>query len=482
MINGKRISSILLLMSLFVNCGSVYANNKISNETNNNEIIKVRELKKGTVDSIKLKVNSMEIKDIIKFRVINKNTKEYKDYYSYNGKIENIIVEEDEIYSIELLENEKYKINSIEFKVKYDSMFICVLNNGNRLNEIELIKKSIYEFKGWKFEDNNWKYYEEGNLKKGWIFDKVDNIWYCSNEKGNRITGWYFDKNYNNYYYFDKDGKMQTGWIVENGKKYYLNSSGELIKSTWISEDNKWFYLKETGEIDTGWLLYKNNWYYLNQEGIMQNGWIHLSGKWYYLDGSGKMNTGWIKYNSDWYYINDKGYMEIDWIYQGNKWHYLNKDGRWNKSGISFANWYVINGQLKSNNGDNLANVGENYIIVSLSYQKLWLVRNNDVILNTGIISGKPSTPTVIGNFRIQNKEINRILRGEDYSVKVKYWVPFYGDYGIHDADWQPSKYVFDNPNSYKYRGSHGCVNIFPGNMKQIYDSSYIGMPVIVIP
>ena len=54
--------------------------------------------------------------------------------------------------------------------------------------------------------------------------------------------------------------------------------------------------------------------------------------------------------------------------------------------------------------------------------------------------------------------------------------MPFNGDVGLHDADWR-SNFGGD---IYKNNGSHGCINLPPGNAKTIFELVYPGMPVIV--
>lgn len=482
--NKIIVSSLILISTLTFSTKTLFAQDL--KDEKEKTVLEVVEIKEGLIDDISLKFEGNTIYDSIKFRVTNKNTNESQEYLSSYGKLEAIKVKSEEIYTLELIDSKNYQMKPIEFKVKYDSRLIATTMDGKKLSEIKISKKvidnNISTDKGWKLENGFWKYYDNGNLKKGWIFDENEKSWYYSDENGNRITGWHFDKTYNNYYYFNKDGKMLVGWLTEDGKKYYFNKSGAYQKNIWVFDNEKWYYLNSNGNLETGWFKSGNKWYYLNEKGVMQTGWINLKGKWYYLNKSGSMHIGWLQEGGSWYYLNSNGSMAVDWVYAGKKWYYMNTDGTWNPSGIAFANWYVLNGKFRTNDGSKTANVGKDYIVVSLSYQKLWLVRNNSVIMNTGVVSGKPSTPTVVGNFKVQSKETGRYLKGDDYKVWVDYWMPFHYDYGIHDASWHRGYTRYQNPNSYKYHGSHGCVNIYTGDMPTIYSNSYVGMPVIVIP
>lgn len=122
------------------------------------------------------------------------------------------------------------------------------------------------------------------------------------------------------------------------------------------------------------------------------------------------------------------------------------------------------------------------YIEVSLSRQRLWVYQDHNVIFESPLTSGATGAgfPTVTGLFSIQAKQTNRNLNGYaigyNYNVFVKYWMPFYGNYGLHDASWRSS---FGGPDYY-YGGSHGCVNLPETTAAFIFNWSNIGTPVWV--
>ncbi|MGY3766982.1 L,D-transpeptidase family protein [Vagococcus vulneris] len=123
--------------------------------------------------------------------------------------------------------------------------------------------------------------------------------------------------------------------------------------------------------------------------------------------------------------------------------------------------------------------IGNTYIEVDLENQHMWLYQDGKVVLDTAVITGKPSTPTPAGVFYVWNKERNAILRGEDYASPVDYWMPIdWTGVGIHDSPWQNAgAYGGD---SFKTVGSHGCINTPPGVMKQLFETVGTGIPVIV--
>lgn len=123
------------------------------------------------------------------------------------------------------------------------------------------------------------------------------------------------------------------------------------------------------------------------------------------------------------------------------------------------------------------------YIEVNLSTQHLWVWQDHTVIYESAITSGATGAGlgTVTGLFSIYYKTTNTRLRGYqygyDYDVPVKYWMPFYQGYGLHDAVWRNGK--FGGPDYY-YGGSHGCVNLPDATAEFIYNWSTIGTPVWV--
>ena len=123
--------------------------------------------------------------------------------------------------------------------------------------------------------------------------------------------------------------------------------------------------------------------------------------------------------------------------------------------------------------------VGNTYIEVDLARQKLWYYNKGNMEIETNIVSGNPTlgngTPT--GTDRIWSRERNRYLTGENYRSKVSYWLPInWSGVGLHDADWRSSF----GGKIYLSGGSHGCVNIPPAVMKNLYPKTFNGMPVIV--
>ena len=119
----------------------------------------------------------------------------------------------------------------------------------------------------------------------------------------------------------------------------------------------------------------------------------------------------------------------------------------------------------------------QNYILVSISDQKLWFYKKGKLQLTSAVVtgqSGEHDTPR--GTYRIQYKATDIYLRGPDYKTFVNYWMPFNGEYGLHDALWRNSF----GGNIYSYNGSHGCVNLPYSVAERIFYEASVGFLVKV--
>lgn len=154
-------------------------------------------------------------------------------------------------------------------------------------------------------------------------------------------------------------------------------------------------------------------------------------------------------------------------------------------------------------NGEN--DIGDSYIEVNLSEQKVFAYKDGKKIAEGDCVSGNEAAGdgTPVGLYAIQSKLSPTILRGKkipvtkmveqevdgeiveveettyeyEYESPVTYWMQFNGGIGLHDAANWRSRY---GGNIYYYGGSHGCVNL-PYNLAQILYRNYtIGDPVVV--
>lgn len=137
--------------------------------------------------------------------------------------------------------------------------------------------------------------------------------------------------------------------------------------------------------------------------------------------------------------------------------------------------------------------VTKNYVEVDLDNQKMYCFNKGKLVVETDVITGRynKATATVPGFHTIMDKlrnvDLSGVLTNGDgtYNVPVDYWMPLlsYGqtitEIGLHDTDHKQQ--YFGQPGAYKTDlGSYGCVNTPKAQVAEIYDYSYIGMPVFI--
>lgn len=130
-------------------------------------------------------------------------------------------------------------------------------------------------------------------------------------------------------------------------------------------------------------------------------------------------------------------------------------------------------------------------VIVDLSDQNAKLWDENNLIVDTPVVTGKQSTPTYEGYFEIYDKERNAVLQGKYF---VDYWMPFDEGRGLHDAEHHEEYDEYGNvihnhgwrysdefgTDAYQWAGSHGCVNMLNNAAKTVYENTEVGTKVLV--
>lgn len=175
---------------------------------------------------------------------------------------------------------------------------------------------------GWQTDGTNYWYLDaSGKIVKS-SWLTLDGNKYYLNSKGYRVTGW--AKISKKYYHFNSSGVMQTGWLTLSGKTYYLNTS--------------------TGARVTGWKTIDGSTYRFNSSGVMQTGWKKISGKYYYMDPeTGARVTGWLTVDGNTYYLRPKtspaGQRATGWVKISGKYYYFNS------SGVLQTGWITIKGK-----------------------------------------------------------------------------------------------------------------------------------------
>ena len=130
------------------------------------------------------------------------------------------------------------------------------------------------------------------------------------------------------------------------------------------------------------------------------------------------------------------------------------------------------------------------YIDVDLSEQHArYYDESGNIVWEANFISGLPgedATPEGVWQIN-SNNGASTLIGAKDpetgkpkYESPVSYWMPFEGNMiGFHDATWQNDK-SFDNAESYKWCGSHGCINLRLADAKALHDCIKVGLCVVV--
>lgn len=116
---------------------------------------------------------------------------------------------------------------------------------------------------------------------------------------------------------------------------------------------------------------------------------------------------------------------------------------------------------------------------IDIANQILYYYENGIRRFASSVVTGNHrlghDTPT--GVYKIRGKQRNITLVGPGYASPVKYWMNFIGNsHGIHDANWR-SKF---GGSVYLTNGSHGCVNVPPSSMPELYGMVQVGTPVVL--
>lgn len=131
--------------------------------------------------------------------------------------------------------------------------------------------------------------------------------------------------------------------------------------------------------------------------------------------------------------------------------------------------------QKAKNRGDN--DIGKTYVEVNITRQQLWFYKDGELVTRGSVVTGNVERgwKTPNGTYVLNYKQKDAVLRGDNYASKVKYWMPFNGNIGLHDASWRGAF----GGNVYKNDGTHGCVNLPSYLAKKIFDNIEEGTPII---
>ncbi len=122
--------------------------------------------------------------------------------------------------------------------------------------------------------------------------------------------------------------------------------------------------------------------------------------------------------------------------------------------------------------------IGDTYVEIDYTNQRMWYYKDGELLVETPVVTGNTSAGNASpeGLYYIVYKQQDATLTGETYETPVDYWMPFYGNVGIHDADSWRSLY---GGTIYMTSGSHGCINTPTAQAQTIYENIEAGTPVV---
>ena len=299
-----------------------------------------------------------------------------------------------------------YYVNAEGKILKGDQIIDGVQVNFNSYNGIQT-KGELVDSNGRVISEENYNTYEtpskfydknSGALVKGQYFSH-DGKWYYADAQGNILKGsqtidgvhvyfdsygvqakdtvldgYYYDKDTgarkelprdqfikigDDLYYFSSNGR--TGSISVNGKDYYVEQNGRVLRGSFNIYQNPPYYDDETGEAveKTGFVKSRGSWFYL-ENGKKVAGFKKIDGKLYYFSANpmNKYETNeqvrgklarpkfYISFpsraedNPTYYFDAETGVAVTNqFVYADGHWYYFGKDGK----ALLFDQ--VINGQ-----------------------------------------------------------------------------------------------------------------------------------------
>lgn len=134
---------------------------------------------------------------------------------------------------------------------------------------------------------------------------------YFREKDGTVLKGWLL-RNGQKYYLDRRTGEKVTGWQIIDGKCYYFHMKGGRAATGWFNADGEKYFAFSNGMLKTGWFSDQGGRYHLSEEkkGAMQTGWTKIQGKQYFFYPDGRLAVKtWLDES---HYVDDKGVLRPD--------------------------------------------------------------------------------------------------------------------------------------------------------------------------
>ena len=345
---------------------------------------------------------------------------------------------------------------------------------------------------------SNFYFAAGGAMRTGWLL--YPEGWYYADGSGAQAIGWRYINGA--WYYLNGDNAEYPGLMVDNcifeigGNTYKFKSGGAMYKG-WYYDGDNWYYYDHSGLMASGWRAINGYWYFMdpdNDNKMVNCGWKLFGNYWYFFHNSGAMATNWLAVGGNWYFLSSDGAMKTGWQNVGGTWYYMYtaNDSHGGSEGVMARNCY-IDGYYLSANGAMLSPEAARLVLRAQPYSSRtgYLILVDRAACRTTIFAGsagawnllydwqcapgKPSTPTVGGEFTVGSKG----YYFDSGNARCYWYTQFYGDYLFHSVLY--SKYngrLMDGRVGMQL--SHGCVRLPIEKAKWIYDNIPTGTKVVV--
>ena len=335
----------------------------------------------------------------------------------------------------------------------------------------------LYE---WKTVDGKKKCYS--NKTHSFVTNQLIQIngsYYYFDSEGCVATG--FTTIDQNTYYFDANGKMVTGWIQIDGTYYFFNASGIMKNSSWQGN----YYLNSEGKMLVN--AFTPDGYYVGSDGAyLTNSWFKHDGKDYYVNGYGHLvKNAWVgayflkadgamatsEFTPDQYYVNANGvYLTSQWIKYHGKDYYVSESGKLVKN--QWVGDYYIdgNGNVSKDTWAGAYYLGSNgkYVKNQFTPDGYYCGADGIYVTNRWVkYNGKDYYMNAYGKMAKAVWQGNYYL-GDDGFMLTNTFTPD-GFYVGSDGAWSTSHWVFDGQWWYRHYDGTYKTNDFETIGNQTY-------------
>ena len=159
-------------------------------------------------------------------------------------------------------------------------------------------------------------------------------------EYGHLVTGWVRDDSTGTISYYDEHFiQACNSFLEEDGKKYYFDSDGNLVRDQKFQVDGITYVADADGvikQLKNGWESVEDNWYYYEDDELVKDDFRTIDGAEYYFNSDGIMVTG-VFYDER---IGGNRFAEPDGkIVNATGWYQSSQTGKWywfEKKGLVF--------------------------------------------------------------------------------------------------------------------------------------------------